>query len=151
MGLEAFLAENVAAAENKQVVISPRFKEPFEIKAINGAEGLALRKSCYKKVKGKYGQTTTEFDAEEYQTKLVAKCTVVPDFRNAELQANWGVLGDEALIKKMLLPGEFYWLVDQIQELCGFDSDIEEDKEEIKKSTEMEMENCDTPTTVSLS
>lgn len=151
MGLEAFFAENVAETENQKVVISPRFKEPFEIKAINDSEDKALRKVCYKKIKGKYGQYTTEFDADEYHIKLVTKCTVVPDFRDADLQSNWGVLGEKALISKMLLPGEFYWLLHKIQELCGFDEDTEEQKEEIKKPTETETESCDMPTTVSLS
>lgn len=151
MSLEDFLQENVDTIEPIKVALSPRFKAPFEIKAITENENAAIRKSCRKKVKQKYGQYTTETDQDLYLVRLVAACTVTPDFKNAQLQANWGVVGEEALIQKMLTPGEYAELLNQIQLVCGFDLDIEEAKDEIKKLTKMETESCTTPTTASMS
>lgn len=151
MSLEDFLVENVETIEPVKVTVSPRFKAPFVIKAITENENATIRKACRKKVKQKYGQFTTETDQDLYLVRLVAACTVAPDFKSAQLQQNWGVIGEEALIQKMLTPGEYAELLNQIQLACGFDLDVEEAKEEIKKLTETETESCDMPTTASTS
>lgn len=151
MSLEDFLVENVEAIEQVEVILSPRFKVPFKIQAITENENAAIRKSCRKKVKQKYGQYTTETDQDLYLVRLVAACTVSPDFKNAQLQQSWGIIGEEALIQQMLTPGEYAELLNQIQLVCGFDLDVEEVKDEIKKPTKMETENCTTPTTASTS
>lgn len=147
MGIESFLKENVEIVEEAEAHISKRFKEPFRIKAISEKEDKALRDSCKEKIKMKYGQYRTETDHDAYLLRLVTACTVMPNFRSAELQKSWGVIGEEALIQKMLLPGEFTDLVNQIQALCGFDLEIDEAKEELKKPIEMAMENSDMPST----
>lgn len=141
MSLENFLMENVEIAENEKIILSDRFKSPFEIKAISEAENTIIKKSCRKKIKQKYGQSLTETDHDLYLIRLAVACTVEPDFKSAELQKSWGVMGDEMLIQKMLLPGEFTELVNRIQEICGFDIELEETKEEVKKPIEMETGN----------
>lgn len=146
MSLENFLMENVEIAENEKVVLSDRFKDPFEIRAISEAENTAIKKSCRNRIKQKYGQSLTETDHDLYLVRLAVACTVEPDFKNAGLQKSWGVMGEEMLIQKMLLPGEFAELVNRIQEICGFDIELEEAKEEVKKPTGKETENCNTPT-----
>lgn len=151
MSLEDFLLENVETIEKVEVVLSPRFKSPFVIKAISEAENAVIRKSCRKKIKQKYGQHTTETDQDLYLVRLVAACTVMPNFMDAKLQQSWGVIGEEALLQKMLTPGEYAELLNQIQLACGFDLDIEEQKEEIKKHTKTETASCNMPTTVSTS
>lgn len=150
MSLEDFLVENVEAIEQVEVVLSPRFKKPFVVKAITENENATIRKACRKKVKQKYGQYTTETDQDLYLVRLVAACTVAPDFKSAQLQQSWGVIGEEALIQQMLTPGEYAELLNQIQLVCGFDLDVEEAKEEIKKPIETETEKCDMPTTASM-
>ncbi len=149
MGLEDFLQENVETIEPIKVILSQRFRSLFEIKAITENENATIRKACRKKVKQKYGQYTTETDQDLYLVRLVAACTITPDFKNAQLQQSWGVIGEEALIQKMLTPGEYAELLNQIQLVCGFDLDVEEAKDEIKKPIETETENCTMPTTAS--
>ncbi len=151
MSIENFLMKNVETTEKVEVYLSERFKAPFIIRAISEEENAALRKSCRNKVKQKYGQYTTEMDQDLYLTRLVAACTVEPDFKSAELQADWRVIGEESLIRKMLLPGEYTELLEQIQLICGFDLDVEAEKEAIKKPTEKETASCTTPSTVSMS
>lgn len=134
---QAFMAQNAETVENIKRVISNRFKEngkpvPFELRAITNEEDSELRKSCQKRVKVKKGQTTLEIDQDKYLGKLVAACVVYPDLKNIELQKSYGVLGDDTLIKKMLTPGEFTDLLVAVQEINGYDKDMNDLVEEAK-------------------
>ena len=148
MSLEDFLLENVETVAPVEIYLSPRFKSPFKIKAIAEAENSRIRQGCRKKVKQKYGQYTTETDQDTYLLRLTAACTVEPDFKSAALQESWGVVGEEALIGAMLTPGEYAELLNRIQEICGFDLDMEEAKDDIKKPTETATANYAMPDTV---
>lgn len=142
MDLQSFFLENLKGNETEKVFISNRFlgKDqkpiPFEIKAITEEENTQIKNACKKRIKQKYGQTTTETDQDLYQAKLIVACTVFPDFKNADLIQSWkpmGVFTPEELVRKMLRPGEFTELLLKIQAINGFDEDVEEVKEEIKK------------------
>lgn len=136
-GLSAFLSQNAVKIENEKHVISERFLDkdgnpiPWEIKALSEAENEALRKSCTKKTRNK-GLITTDVNYEEYLTKLVVECVVLPNLKDAELQKSYGVLGAESLVKKMLTAGEYAKLLEKVQEVNGFDRDMEELVEEAK-------------------
>ena len=43
-------------------------------------------------------------------------------------------MGAEALLAKMLLPGEYAAYLDQIQKICGYDESLGELEEEAKNS-----------------
>ncbi len=110
-----------------------RFPEPFTIRAITQAENKALKKSAQKTVINKRThQKEIETDTDAYVSKLVIACTVDPNFRSADLQARFGVMGAEALVEKLLAPGEYGTLVDAIQTLNGFDEDINDKVDEAK-------------------
>lgn len=138
MDLKAFLMENVQSDITLEIAVSNRFKDEkgkpmnFKIKAISENQNAILRKSCEKRIKQKYGQYTTETDTTEYLARLISECTVFPDFKDASLQKSWGVMGAESLVKKMLLPGEYTNLLSKVQEICGFEEDINEVKEQVK-------------------
>lgn len=132
--LSAFL--NPIGLDNKEVIISKRFVEkgepvPFIIKPLNQEENKQLIKKFTKKEK-KNGQVIETFDRTGYMTAMVAAAVVFPDLRNAELQKAYGVLGEEQLLQKMLLMGEFATLSQEVQKLSGLDEDINEDIEEAK-------------------
>lgn len=132
--LNAFL--NPVTLENKEVIISKRFMEngepvPFIIKPINQEDNKHLIKKYTKKEK-KNGQIVESFDRAGYMTAMVATAVVFPDLKNAELQRAYGVLGEDNLIQKMLLMGEFATLSQEVQKLSGLDEDINEDIEEAK-------------------
>ena len=141
-GLSAFLADNVLPAENEKYVVSKRFLgedgEPveWEIRAISSAEDEELRRACRKRVPvpGKRGQYTQETDADTYIGKLAVACTVFPDLRNKELQDSYHVLGEEALLKAMLTAGEYSSYLEKVQQVCGFDADMQELVEQAKNS-----------------
>jgi hypothetical protein len=138
--LSAFLAENAKKVENIKHVVSKRFIDEngnpikWEITCITSQEDEALRKNYTKRVQipGKRNQYTTETDYNLYLGKLAAKCTVFPNLNDAELQNSYGVMGDDALLKVMLTPGEYADYLTKIQEVNGFDTSFDELVDEAK-------------------
>ena len=138
--LSAFLAENALPVENIKFAASRRFLSPdkkpmeWEIKAISSTEDEALRKACTKRVPvpGKKNQFQRELDADAYLGKLAVACTVFPNLNDKELQDSYKVMGGDALLKAMLTPGEYADYVSKIQEVCGFDTTLQEDVDEAK-------------------
>lgn len=127
--LSDFFAQNAIKIENKNFIVSKRFKDskgnpiPWEIKAITSAEDDLIRKSAMKRVPvaGKRGQFNVEIDMGLYLGKLAVACVVFPNLNDAELQNSYGVLGGENLVKTMLNAGEYNDLLLKIQEINGFD------------------------------
>jgi hypothetical protein len=140
--VKAFLKQNVKQQENVKVAISDRFigedgkAIEWEIKAITTGENEALmRESTIKvPVTGKRGQYTSEVDGNKYNAKLMAACTVYPNLNDEELQKSYAVMGAEALIKAMLLPGESVKLLEEITKINKFGEDINELTNEVKNS-----------------
>lgn len=140
MGLSAFLAKNAIKVDNVKHVVSTRFvdenKNPiaWEIKAITGSEDENLRKACAKRVPipGKKKQYQKETDIELYLGKLAVACTVFPNLNDAELQNSYGVMGAETLLKTMLLPGEYADYLTKVQEVCGFETTLQDEVDEAK-------------------
>ena len=150
-GLSAFLANNAAKIENEKYVVSSRFFEtvketnafgkevevkkaiPWEIRALSEAENESLRKQCTTMIpvnKGTAKQEKTDYN--KYLGKLVVAATVFPDLHSAELQSSYNVLGADNLIKIMLTPGEYSDYLAKVQEVNGFDKDMDELVEEAK-------------------
>ena len=55
-----------------------------------------------------------------------------PNFKDAELQAKFGVMGAESLIDVLLKPGQFVDLLLGVQEVNGFSDDVNNLREEAK-------------------
>ncbi|MDF2925887.1 MAG: phage portal protein [Paenibacillaceae bacterium] len=136
--LSAFYAQNVTAEMTEEVLVSQRFKDKegkpvlWVIRSMTEDENEDIRKAATKRVKGRNGQYTAETNSAEYLAKLVVSSVKYPDLKNAELQKSYGVLGAEALLHKMLFPGEYATLVQKVQTLNGFDEDVNELVEEVK-------------------
>lgn len=136
--LSSFFAQNVQAEVTAEVVVSDRFKDkdgkiiPWKLRSLTEEENELIRKQATKKVKGKGGVQTPETDMVDYLAKMAVACVVYPELKNAELQASYKVMGADALLRKMLLAGEYSELVQQVQKINGFDKDINELVEEVK-------------------
>ena len=125
--------------ETTKYVASKRFTKDgkpveWEIKPIDSDLDEALRKECTKKipVHGKRGQYTQETDTDKYIAKICVACTVYPNLNDAELQDSYGVKSGEALLKKMLLPGEYTEFKAKVMEVNGYDMSMEELVDEAK-------------------
>lgn len=136
--LKAFFAQNVQSDIVEEFVVSERFKDeagnpiPWKIRTLSEAENEEIRKASTQYVKGKGGQRIPETKPEVYLAKIAVASVVFPDLKDAELQKSYGVLGAEDLLKKMLLAGEYAALIQKVQEINGFDRDINELVDEVK-------------------
>jgi hypothetical protein len=106
----------------------------WELKAVSTDLDEAIRKDCTKKVPivGKRGQFTLETDTDKYVGKLCVACTVYPNLNDVELQNSYGVSSADALLKKMLKPGEYVDYKTKVMEVNGFDMSMEELVDEAK-------------------
>ena len=138
--LSGFLAQNALPVENVKYVASKRYLDndgkplEWEIKCITSTEDEELRKSCTRRIPlpgGRKGQYTQETDYTLYTGKLAATCTVYPNLNDAELQDSYKVMGADALLKKMLSPGEYADYLIKVQEVNGFQT-LQEDIDEAK-------------------
>ncbi|WP_025691979.1 phage tail assembly chaperone [Paenibacillus zanthoxyli] len=133
-----FFAQNVDCDTTEEFIVSTRFKDKdgkpaaWKLRSMTEDENQECRKAATRKIKGKNGVYTPEIDANDYMAKLMTASVVYPDLKNAELQSSYGVLGAEALLRKMLLPGEFAALGERVQALNGFGTDMNELVDEVK-------------------
>lgn len=131
--LQEFLTANkVENAVTTEVDIKP-FPFPFVVKTITEAENKVIRKSCqtteYNK---KTHQKEVQTDSQAYLTRLVVACTVDPCFKDAALQEAYGVVGAEALVEKLLTPGQYAALLQAVNDINSFDTDMQELVDEAK-------------------
>ena len=122
------------ATEIVEYVASKRFVDKdgkpvaWKIKPIDTELDELIRKECTKRVPivGKRGQFTSETDTDKYMAKVACACTVYPDLNDAELQDFYKVKGAEALLKKLLLSGEYAEYKTKVMEVNGFDMSMDE-------------------------
>ena len=133
MSLKAFFKENANVNKTKEVVISQRFKDedgniiPFTIKTISATEISEIQAQSMKKKDG-----INDFDSNVFLSKLTAAAVVYPDLKDASLQKSYGVLGEEALLKEMLISGEYNTLSSLVQALNGMDENIQDLIKQVK-------------------
>lgn len=130
--LSAFLIENAEQTPNKEVVISRRFKDTdgnpikWELKPIPTAKMRKIRKDSMRFVGNKL-----DIDIDVLNMNMAVESVVFPNLKDAELQKNYGVMGEAALLEALLtLPGEYDELVSQVTDLCGYNAEelVEEAK-----------------------
>lgn len=135
MNLSEFLAKNPVNNLTEEVYVSNRFvdengnKLPFKIKAISGEAYASYRKEALKITKN-----GAEFDTKRFNELIVINHTVDPNFRDAEAVKAAGCITPEQYMYRSLLAGEIDALAAKISELSGFNTTIEEAKEEVKNS-----------------
>ena len=106
----------------------------WKIKGIDSDLDESIKKECTKRVPiaGKRGQYNMETDTDKYIGKLCVACTVFPNLNDAALQDSYGVKTADALIKKMLKPGEYTEYKAKVMEVNGYDMSMEELVDEAK-------------------
>ena len=142
MDLQAFLMPEVLPVREETVILSARFRNEqgpvgFTLRGISEEENAGIKRSCQKRGGALSAPT---LDRERYIRRFTAACVVFPDLRDQRLQESWGVIGEEALLGKMLTAGEFAALFSAAQRVCGFLSAEEAGKvkAELKKDSPAE-------------
>lgn len=119
-------------------VASDRFKQDgkpveWELKAIDSDLDERIRKDCTRKIKGgRGGVSGVEVDTDKYSLMICVATIVEPQLSNAEFQDAMGVKSAEALLRKLLLPGELIALKEKVMEVNGYDMSMEDLVEEAK-------------------
>ena len=134
MNLQEFLNSHPIDNLTEEVVISSRFKDEkgnllkFKIKAMTSAEFDEIRRASMQIRKGR----KVEFDSQKFNLKVVVHHTLVPNFKDAASIQKLGCQTPEDYVQKVLLAGEVATLAQKIQELSGFDVEMDELVEEAK-------------------
>ena len=114
--------------ETKDVFISDRFKDengevqPFTIKTLTQDELNKLTNKC-RKFRRENGQPVEYLDTVELSKRIVLESVVFPNFRDSELCQAYGTLDPMDLPGKLLRPGEFKRLMQEITALTDTDED----------------------------
>jgi hypothetical protein len=138
MSLQAFFAQNAKAELTEEIVISKRFQDQdgnpikWKLKTLTEQENEVIRKAATRQAKGKNGSRVQELNQEDYIGKLAVSSVVYPDLQNVELQQSYDVIGADQLLKKMLLSGEYANFLLKVQEINGFERDIDALADEVK-------------------
>lgn len=136
--LSLFYAQNTGAEATENFIVSERFKDkdgqavPWKLRSMTESENEECRKSATRKVKGKNGVFVPETNTDEYLAKLVVSSIHYPNLKDAELQKSYGVMGAENLLRSMLRPGEYASLVQRVQEINGFNQNLNDLADEVK-------------------
>lgn len=127
--LEALLGTKSAKEITEQVYIK-RLDTNFTIKALTGADIEGIRQQATRPVRNgkKYDQVVNEAEVSQL---LVAKATIEPDFKNADLMKHYEATDAGECVQNALLAGEIIMIQQAILELSGF-GDMDEEIGEVK-------------------
>ena len=100
----------------------------FKIKAMSQDEFTNYQNRC----RGKIKKSGVNFDVAKFNMLIVTGQTVYPDFNNKAFLDKAKCNTAEEFVTKKLLPGEITKLAGKIQEISGFDTDINDDIDEAK-------------------
>lgn len=128
MGLSSFLMQNALKTEHELIQVSDRFVDPetgeaefWEIRALDAAEQDECEKRATKMVRvGKTDRYEAKTDNVLFGMYTVTKAVVYPNLLDKELQESYGVQTPEALLNRMLKPGERSILINACNKLNGY-------------------------------
>jgi hypothetical protein len=136
--LKGFFQQNAVAAGTEEFIVSSRFLDDkgkplsWVLRTMTEAENEAIRKSASRQVKGKNGLKISETDSEAYISKLAVASVTYPNLSDSELQQSYGVMGADTLLRTMLMPGEYAALIAKVQEINGFNRELDEMVDDVK-------------------
>ena len=112
----------------KMIKFVDKNKKPVEwiLKPVSSQLDEDLRRQSTIRTKNATGQYQTDLDVNKYIGLLAVACTVYPNLNDANLQNSYNVMGADSLLKTMLLPGEYANYLLKVQEICGFDKNIDD-------------------------
>ncbi len=138
MNLELFL-QGYKDRATIEYVASETYKDEkgkpiaWKLRAIDSELDQAIRKDCKRPIRGSRGGiSSVEFDSDKYAIMLCVNSIVEPNLKAADWQDAFGVKSPEALLRKLLLPGEIQLLQERVFEINGFDMGMDDLVEEAK-------------------
>lgn len=124
MNITDFLKTNTVSNQlESEIIISDRFKNEngenlkFKIRSLTTDEVNDINR----------------MNEADKVVRIVATGVTEPNFKDVELQNKYSVIGESALIKAILLPGEIVALSNSIYDLSGYGDTIDKLIKEAKK------------------
>lgn len=112
----------------EEVFVSSRLPK-FKVKAMSSDEFDEYQKRARIKTKNK---KDIDFNVAKFNLLVVEGQTIFPKFANTDLLKKSGCATATEFIKRKLKAGEIAELAQKINEISGFDTDINEEVEEAK-------------------
>ena len=130
--LKCFLAQNAMKAEDQEYIASKRFVQdgkpvPWRLRVVTNEELDKIQKAArHKEFNAKTRQYTVTTDQEQVVYEMAVASVVYPDLEDMDLQMSYGAGTPVELLKKMLTPGELSDLLGAVNEVSGFQMDMNE-------------------------
>lgn len=128
--IKSFLKKNKKQTENIKLKLDS-FDEEIELRIISGREYDRIQDQCYVNKAGLKGRQEPKLDMAKFNNLLCSSSMVVPDLQNAELQASYGVVGEQDLYGEMFNFADHLKILNAITNTSGF-SDFNELVDEAK-------------------
>lgn len=128
--IKSFLKKNKKKTENIKLKLDS-FDEEIELRIISGREYDRIQDKCYVNKAGLKGRQEQKLDMAKFNNLLCSSSVVVPDLQNAELQASYGVVGEQDLYGEMFNFADHLKILNAITNTSGF-SDFNELVDEAK-------------------
>lgn len=100
---------------------------PIILRGLTGKQVFALRERCTER-SDRRGVQTDRLDEEQFNVALIAAATVSPNWGDSRLLAKYQASSGEEVIKRILLAGELSALGDEVLDLSGFNTTLDEVK-----------------------
>lgn len=111
----------------EKTVTLTRLGVPVTLRGLTGKQVYLLRERCTDK-SDRRGQKAERLDEEQFNVALIAAATVSPNWGDSRLLAKYEASSGEEVIKRILLAGEMSALGDEVLDLSGFNTALEEVK-----------------------
>jgi hypothetical protein len=141
--LQMFLTDNPVDNLIEEFRLPGRLKDfPIKVKAITAEQYTEFQNLC---IENPNSVKKRKFNTKRFNELILINCLVDPNLKDVEWLKSAKCMKPEQLMYKAFLPGEINTMSDKILKLSGFDTNIEEEVEEIKNSS---TEETQTPGTV---
>lgn len=110
----------------KTVTLS-RLGVPITLRGLTGKQVYLLRERCTER-SDRRGQKSERLDEEQFNVALIAAATVSPNWGDSRLLAKYEASSGEEVIKRILLAGELSALGEEVLDLAGFNTKLDEVK-----------------------
>lgn len=130
--LQKFLLESDVSDIRKSINLGGRMKDhPVTIKAIDGDKYSQFQQLC---IENPNSAKKRSFNTKRFNELICVECLVDPNLKDPEFIKEAGVADSARLLYRCFLSGEIASIAENVLKLSGFNSDMEEEMEEVKNS-----------------
>lgn len=128
--LQEFLLADKITERKEQINLGGRLeKYPLTIRSLTTDEYHSIRTMA---LENPNSNKKRRFNINKFNDNVVISCLVDPNLKDAEMLKAANLMDSIQLLHKVFLPGEIDIISEKILEASGFNTDMEEDIDEVK-------------------